>query len=130
MKFELFDLRLFINVAEQSSLTKGAQRSCISLPAASARIKHLEKTTRSTLFNRNSHGVELTSAGRLLLAHARRISIQVDNMTADLLEHSRAAQASIRLMATTVAMAGQLPARIGTFLNANPNAVVDITERR
>jgi DNA-binding transcriptional LysR family regulator len=130
MKLELFDLRLFINIAEQSSLTKGAERSCISLPAASARVKHLERVASATLFSRKSHGVELTPAGRLMLAHARRISIQVDNMTADLREHSGAAQTHIRLMATTIAMAGKLPARIGTFLNAHPTAVVDITERR
>jgi DNA-binding transcriptional LysR family regulator len=42
MHFDLVDLRLFVNVAEANSITGGAERSCISLPAASGRIKHLE----------------------------------------------------------------------------------------
>jgi DNA-binding transcriptional LysR family regulator len=130
MRIELFDLRLFINVAEHSSLTKGAELSAISLPAASTRLKHLEAAAGVTLFTRTSHGVELTSGGYVMLNHARRISLQVDNMGIDLQDHAGKALVHIRLMATTIAMAGSLPAQIGMFINANPKAMVDISERR
>jgi DNA-binding transcriptional LysR family regulator len=129
VSFDLFDLRLFINVAELLSLTKGAERSAISLPAASARIKQLEEAAGSRLLSRTSHGVELTPAGRALLAHARRVTQQVDHMASDMAEFADRGQARVRLMATTIAMAGALPARIGTFVNEFPQAIVDVTER-
>jgi DNA-binding transcriptional LysR family regulator len=51
-------------------------------------------------------------------------------MASDLAEFVDNGQARIRLMATTIAMAGMLPARIGAFVNAFPLAIVDVTERR
>jgi DNA-binding transcriptional LysR family regulator len=130
MKFDFFDLRLFINVAESSSLTKGAERVSISLPAASARMKNLEEAVGARLLKRTTHGVELTTAGHAMLSHARRVHQQLEHMACDLGEYADGGQARIRLMATTIAMAGSLPARIGVFVNANPHAVVDIAERR
>ena len=40
--FDITDFRLFINIAETSSLTRGAERSFLSVPATSNRIKNLE----------------------------------------------------------------------------------------
>ena len=51
MRLDFFDLQLFINIVDTGSLTKGAERSSISLQAASERIKKLEQhyTTRLLL---------------------------------------------------------------------------------
>ena len=65
--FDLVDLRLMVRVAEANSLTKGAEASFISLPAASTRIKNLEESIGAKLLNRHSQGVTLTppaDAGR------------------------------------------------------------------
>ena len=43
MRFDLVDLNLFANIAEANSLTRRAERSYLSLPAASTRIKNLEE---------------------------------------------------------------------------------------
>ena len=43
MRLDFFDLQLFINIVDTGSLTKGAERSSISLQAASERIKKLEQ---------------------------------------------------------------------------------------
>ena len=42
MRLDFFDLQLFINILSTGSLTKGAERSAISLQAASERIKKLQ----------------------------------------------------------------------------------------
>jgi molybdenum-dependent DNA-binding transcriptional regulator ModE len=47
--FDLVDLRLFVKVAEEGSLTKGAQKSFLSLAAASLRIKNLEEALGTQL---------------------------------------------------------------------------------
>ena len=41
-RFELVDLRLFINVAAAKSFALGADSSALSAAAASMRVKHLE----------------------------------------------------------------------------------------
>jgi hypothetical protein len=42
MLFDLIDIRLFVNIAKANSLTKGAEFSYMSLPAASVRIKSMK----------------------------------------------------------------------------------------
>lgn len=43
MRFDFFDLQLLLHIIATGSLTKGAERSAISLQAASERIKKLEQ---------------------------------------------------------------------------------------
>lgn len=43
MRFDFFDLQLVLHIVSTGSLTKGADRSAISLQAASERIKKLEQ---------------------------------------------------------------------------------------
>jgi DNA-binding transcriptional LysR family regulator len=43
MRFDFFDLQLFLHIVSTGSFTKGAERSAISLQAASERIKKLEQ---------------------------------------------------------------------------------------
>ena len=77
MHFDLFDLRLFVFVAEESNLRRGAERAWISLAAASSRIKQLEDNIGAKLFYRKPQGVELNPAGEALLHHARKVLHEV-----------------------------------------------------
>ena len=49
MHFDLVDLRLMVRIAEANSMTRGAELSFISLPAASTRIKNLEESIGTKL---------------------------------------------------------------------------------
>ena len=64
-------LRAFIAVAEESSVTKAAERLHISQPPLSRHIKQLEDEIGVTLFIRHRLGVTLTDAGHHLLEKAR-----------------------------------------------------------
>ena len=66
MRLDFFDLQLFINILSTGSLTKGAERSAISLQAASERIKKLEHHFEVSLFTRHATGVKATLAGQNL----------------------------------------------------------------
>ncbi|MFX5622716.1 LysR family transcriptional regulator, partial [Acinetobacter baumannii] len=63
MHYDLTDLRLFLNVGETHNLTRAAERSFLSLPAASTRIKQLEEAFQTQLLIRQVKGVRLTPAG-------------------------------------------------------------------
>ena len=54
LHLDLFDLKLFAFVAEARSLTRGADKACISLAAASTRIKQMEESVGAKLLNRTA----------------------------------------------------------------------------
>lgn len=63
MRYDLTDLKLFINIGETSNLTRAAEKTFLSLPAASARIKNLEDSLKVRLLIRQVTGVSVTPAG-------------------------------------------------------------------
>ncbi len=127
--FDLVDLRLFVNIADANSLTRGAERSFMSLAAASMRIKNLEDALGTKLLHRASHGVTLTPAGQAMLHNALLILQQTERLRGDLLEYAKGVKGRIRLFANTTAMTEFLPAALGTFLSTHPQVDVDLEER-
>src|SRR5271156_5495846 len=76
---ELRHLRYFIAVAETGSLTEAAKRRLYtSQPSLSRQIRDLEDEVGVELLNRGVRGVELTTAGKAFLDHARLALMQVD----------------------------------------------------
>jgi DNA-binding transcriptional LysR family regulator len=129
MHFDLMDLRLFVYVAEESNLRKGAERACISLAAASTRIKQLEDNIGAKLFYRKPQGVELNPAGEALLHHARLVLQQVEHLKVDLREYASGIKGHVRILANTTSISGALPAALASFLARHPDVSIDLHER-
>ena len=76
---ELRHLRYFLAVVEEGSLTTAAElRLHTSQPSLSRQIRDLEYQVGAELLSRSVHGVELTTAGKAFLDHARLALAQVD----------------------------------------------------
>jgi DNA-binding transcriptional LysR family regulator len=129
MHFDLTDLRLFVYVAEESNLRKGAERACISLAAASTRIKQLEDNIGAKLFYRKPQGVELNPAGEALLHHARLVLQQVEHLKVDLREYASGIKGHVRILANTTSISGALPAALASFLARHHDVSIDLHER-
>ncbi len=128
-RYDLVDLRLFIAIAEAGNLTRGAERSNLSLGAASLRIKNLEEALGVKLFTRQSSGVEPTAAGRALLDHALRVTRQLERLHGDLQAFSQGVRGKVRMFANTTAITEILPAALGAYLAGHPSVDVDLEER-
>src|SRR4051794_8671933 len=70
---DLRELRYFVAVAEELSFTNAARRLHVSQPSLSSAVRQLETRVGVTLLQRTTRKVELTPAGRTLLAHAREV---------------------------------------------------------
>ncbi len=127
--FDLTDLQLIVNIGEASSLTRGAEKTYLSLPAASNRVKNLEEHFGTRLFHRNSQGVSLTPSGEAFLRHARLVLRQIDSLRGEIHEYARGVKGQIRMVANTTAMTEFMPAVLSRYLSTHPDVTLELRER-
>jgi len=127
--FDLVDLRLFVRVAEAQSLTRGAEKSFLSLAAASLRIKNLEETLGAQLLYRIKRGVSVTPTGEVFLQHASRVLAEVEELQKQMQPFSRGVRGNIRLFANTLAITEVLPSVLARFFSIHSQISVDLQER-
>lgn len=130
LRFDLTDMRLFLTVAEQGSLTKGAESMHLALASVSERISGMEISLGAQLLERNRRGVTTTAAGDALIRHARLILDQVEQMRGELRAYGTGLKGRIRVLSNTAGLAAFLPYRLGRFLVAYPDLSIDLNELR
>jgi DNA-binding transcriptional LysR family regulator len=128
MNFDLIDIRLFVNVAKTQSLTRGAECSFMSLPAASVRIKAMEGRLGTKLLYRTSHGVTLTPAGQAFHHHGLTILHQLEHLERDLREYAEGVKGHVRVYANTTSITEFLPSVLRKYLLTHPDINVDLQE--
>jgi DNA-binding transcriptional LysR family regulator len=75
---ELRHLATFVAVAEEGSFTRASDRLRVVQSAVSAAVRNLERELGAPLFDRTTHKVTLTDAGRALLPEARKALAAAD----------------------------------------------------
>lgn len=129
LRFDLTDMQLMVNVASAQSMTKGAERSFLSLPAASNRVKNLETSLGTVLFYRTSQGVTLTPSGEAFVRHARVVLRQLEHLRGDMQEYASGVKGRIRVFANTTAMNEFMPNILASYLAQHPDINVELRER-
>lgn len=129
MHFDLTDLRLILKVVESGNITAAAHRSHLSLASASARVRALEASLNTPLFERGRRGVTPTPAGLAMAQHARLILQQVERMQSDLADYAKGFKGRVRLLGNSSALSEHLPELLADFLVSNPSIDVELEER-
>ncbi|WP_433383177.1 alpha/beta hydrolase fold domain-containing protein [Actinoplanes sp. CA-142083] len=106
---ELRHLVSFVAVAEELNFSRAAQRLFLSQPALSRQIRSLERIIGCELFRRSTQRVALTLAGEALLARARTLLSDADEM-----------------ITATRAVGGELTARMTSFWQPWVDAAVNV----
>ena len=129
MRYDLTDLKLFINIGETSNLTRAAEKIFLSLPAASARIKNLEDSLKVRLLIRQVTGVKMTPAGEILYKYAKSVFQQLESLHTELQPFSEGIKGKLRILANTSATYSFVTEALGNFLQDNPDVDIELEEK-
>lgn len=116
MHYDLTDLRLFLHVGELLNLTRAAEKSFLSVPSASLRIKQLEESFETPLMIRQAKGMRLTPAGEELFRRARIVLQQLEVLHADLRSYAKGVKGRIRLQANSTVTNTFLAEALSAFI--------------
>ncbi len=117
--------KIFLTVAECSSISKAANRLYISQPAISIAIKKLEENLNTTLFIRQPKGVVLTENGKLLYDSVKK-AFNLLHATEENLKFSQST-GRLRIAVSHVLCKHFLMPYLKTFTDKYPNTDVSIT---
>ncbi len=120
-------LRLFIRVAELSSISAAARDLDLTPSLATRKIASLERALNVRLFERSTRKVKLTEPGRIALQWARQTldtyEEAIDNMAAIVKQPSGTIRLAVNHYAATV----HLPGVLGRFCLKYPEIKLSIT---
>ncbi|WP_428242657.1 LysR family transcriptional regulator [Gynuella sp.] len=80
---EIHQLKTFMTVAREGSISRAAAKLCLSQPAVSAHIKAIEDTLGLILFQRIPRGMSLTREGEQLLLKAEQTLVAHQDFLAE-----------------------------------------------
>lgn len=122
-------LRILVAADALGSLSRAAEHCGIAISAAAKRIQDLELQHGVQLLDRGAKGVRATAAGERLIQHARALFELGGRMEDDLSAFAAGGTGSVRLAATTSALAGhRLAASLAGFEAAQPGIAVTLQE--
>jgi DNA-binding transcriptional LysR family regulator len=74
---ELRGIQYFLQIADEGSITRTAQKLGVAQPALTRHVQQLEAELGTQLLTRLPRGVRLTTPGRDFLEYARKIMLEV-----------------------------------------------------
>src|SRR3989475_11788488 len=122
----LRQLRTFKAVADLSSFSLAAQQLRLSQPSVSYQVKELEEAIGMPLLDRLGKRVQLTQAGSILYAYARRTLDVLDEAALALEEMRGIKRGSLRVGASTTVGIYLLPAALGAFKKLHPGLIISL----
>lgn len=114
-------------IARLGSFTAAAAEAHVAQPAVSAQIAALEREIGTALFVRAHRSVRLTEAGERVVARARRALAEVAAIRTDLDGLAGVMSGRLRIGATPLLGALDLPAGVALFQSRHPGVLLSLT---
>jgi DNA-binding transcriptional LysR family regulator len=129
MAVDLHQMRQFVAVAEELHFSRAAARLNMAQPPLSQSIKRLETSLGFPLFVRTQRRVELTPAGQVFLAEARRTLQHADEAVRLARRAASENLAELSVTFTSAALYRVLPAALRAHRDRFPSVEVRLDER-
>ena len=127
--YDLVDLRVFLAIAEEGNLSRGAQRVNLAPSSVSLRLKGLEDAVGTALFERQARGVTLTRAGAVMLDHVRRCMAGLEQMHVDLMPYVHGLSTQLTVLANNNVINSYLPQDLARVFKQHPSVRITLEER-
>jgi len=128
-RFDFVSIRLAVACARTGSLTEAARECHLVLPAASRRLRDLEKAMGGPLFDRHSRGVTPTALGRAFIKGGMAILQELDNLLIELADARQGVVRHVHLCAGTAAITQFLPPLLAEYAQLRPEVQVELEEQ-
>ncbi len=124
---EIRELRVFIDVAEEGSLSAAARKLHLSQSALSQTVLSLERQLGVQLLERHSTGVTTTDAGAILVREGRALIAEHDRVLAAVTGQAAASPGVLRIGVPLELPVGLLPHALAGLGADFPNTRTDIS---
>lgn len=125
---ELRQLHYFVTLAEELHFRRAAERHHIAQPAFSEQIRRLECELEARLFDRTSHYVRLTEAGKLFLSELRPALEQVEHAAGVAGRAGKGVFGTLTLGLAAAALNELTPLILREFAARCPDVAVELRE--
>ncbi|MFO0550065.1 MAG: LysR family transcriptional regulator [Polyangiaceae bacterium] len=120
------DLRFFLAVARNRTLSAAASALGVSQPTVGRRIAALEKELGATLLERSSDGLALSSAGRQVLELAERMELDALAVERRVSGRDQGVRGVVRVTASEWIVSAVLAPELPPLLERHPQLVVEL----
>src|SRR5512132_1183443 len=121
---ELRQLRHFVAIAEEGSLTRAAARLHITQQSLSQQVRTLEAQLGATLFERSSRGVTLTDVGAVLLREARPVLARAERAAEAVRRAAHGEQGELRVGFLSTVANYFMPPVVRAFRERHPGVTL------
>jgi DNA-binding transcriptional LysR family regulator len=126
---DIHQLKTFVTVAREGSITRASTLLHLSQPAVSAHIKAIEDALGLTLFERTARGMTVTSDGRRLLAKAEQTLAAHQDLLAEAARSKTELTGNLRLGAGSTSNYQALGRLLTVFADRHPGVQVVLKNR-
>lgn len=126
INFDWNQVRSFLATAEKGSFSAAARVLAQTQPTVGRQVAALERSLGVTLFERVGKSLNLTSAGEELLVHVREMADVASRISLAATKQSQTIEGQVRITASDVMSAYQLPPILRQIRLAAPRLEIDI----
>ncbi|MBP5985220.1 MAG: LysR family transcriptional regulator [Brachymonas sp.] len=101
--YSLKQIQTFIEVTRQGSVSKAAEKLCVTQPAVSMHIRQLEEAFGVALVEAQGRGIRLTDAGRTFAGRANVVMAELHELESLMAEYAGAQKGRIALAVVSTA---------------------------
>jgi DNA-binding transcriptional LysR family regulator len=128
-RFDFVSIRLAVSCARTGNLTAAARECNLVLPAASRRIRDLERALGISLFERHSRGLTPTAGGRVFLKRGMLLLQELDKLVEELWDAQKGVVRHVRVCSSTAAISQFLPPLLAEYADLRPEVQVELEEQ-
>ncbi|MCW3782773.1 LysR family transcriptional regulator [Defluviimonas salinarum] len=125
-RFDWNHVRAFLATAEEGSLSAAARVLGLTQPTLGRQVAALEDDLGLLLFERIGRSLQLTGAGRELLAHVRAMGEAANRVALAAAGQSQSIEGKVRITASEGMSAYVLPAALKRLREAAPRLEIDV----